>query len=63
VSVVCDKYENGFYICRTTGQSPEVDPCVLIKTNCEMTVGTEYKIKITGTKKHNLTGGIVWGKR
>jgi ribosomal protein S12 methylthiotransferase len=69
VSVVCDKYEDGFYICRTACQSPEVDPCVLIaavelvevdglSAADRMEVGAEYRVKITGVKKHNLTGVV-----
>jgi ribosomal protein S12 methylthiotransferase len=60
VSVVCDGAadERGRYVCRTEWQSPEVDPCVIV-SGVNLAAGGQYRVKITGVKKQNLTGVIV----
>ncbi len=42
VKVVCDEILDGASKCRTFGQSPEVDPCVIV--DGELEVGGEYDI-------------------
>jgi ribosomal protein S12 methylthiotransferase len=53
--------KHGNCICRTAGQSPEVDPCVLVPNTVGRfyEMGTEYTVRITGVQRQNLVGGAV----
>ena len=49
VRVICDEVVNGVARCRTTAQSPEVDPCVYvdqIEAATPFEVGHEYEIRL-----------------
>ncbi|MCQ2382814.1 MAG: radical SAM protein, partial [Clostridia bacterium] len=49
VNVICDAVVNGVARCRTSAQSPEVDPCIYINqtdTDEPFIVGHEYKIRL-----------------
>ncbi len=54
VAVVCDAVENGVARCRTFGQSPDVDPCVLVTG--DLVVGQEYVIVLLGAGN----GKLIW---
>ncbi len=45
--VIIDREDEDYYVGRTEYDSPEVDPEVLIKKNCKMTVGEFYNVLIT----------------
>lgn len=49
VRVVCDAVKDGIATCRTFGQSPDVDPCVLVEG--DLVVGQEYDI-VLGKDNH-----------
>lgn len=54
LKVLIDRHEEGYYIGRTEHDSPEVDPEVLIDSDCELKIGEFYQVKITGADDYDL---------
>ncbi|MBP5561649.1 MAG: 30S ribosomal protein S12 methylthiotransferase RimO [Muribaculaceae bacterium] len=54
--VIIDSEEDDYYVGRTEFDSPEVDPEVLIKKNCKLTIGNFYPVTITEALPFELMG-------
>ncbi len=54
--VVIDRREDGFFVGRTEYDSPEVDQEVLIPDSFNLSPGSFYEIKITGSTEFDLYG-------
>ncbi len=59
--VIIDSYnkERGIYEGRTQYDSPEVDPCVYVRSDKRLRKGKIYNVKITGTEFFDLEGHVV----
>lgn len=56
LDVIVDREEDDFYVGRTSFDSPEVDPEVLIFKNKILTVGDIYPVKIVDSQSFDLIG-------
>ena len=59
MNVIIDRLEGDYYIGRTEFDSPEVDPEVLIKADCEIKIGEFYDVHIDSADDFDLYGTIV----
>jgi len=59
LKVIVDRKEGEYFICRSEYSSPEVDPEVLVKADCELSIGEFYNVKITGSDEFDLYGEII----
>lgn len=57
--VIIDGTEGDMYVGRTQYDSPEVDPVVLIKSECQLKTGEFYDVKITSAMPFELMGEII----
>lgn len=55
------EFSNGqyFYVGRTFYMAPEIDGCVFISSQKELTVGSFYDVKITGAIDYDLFGEVI----
>ncbi|MEL6131767.1 MAG: 30S ribosomal protein S12 methylthiotransferase RimO [Bacteroidota bacterium] len=51
-----DREEDGYFVGRTEGDSPEVDNEVIIRTDTDLAVGEFYPIQITDAMEYDLMG-------
>jgi ribosomal protein S12 methylthiotransferase len=58
LNVLVDRKEDGCWIARTEGDSPEVDDEVLIKSSKPLKIGNFYEVKISGATEHDLIAEI-----
>lgn len=56
--VLIDREEDGYYVGRTQHDSPEVDNEVLISNDNDLTIGSFYKVKISGAEEFDLYGSV-----
>ena len=61
VHVLCDGIdeENGLYLCRTTGDAPEVDGCVCVSSEEPLYPGQFYDVLIEDSDLYDLYGTVV----
>ncbi len=55
--VICDGAdESGMLVCRSCGQSPEIDGAILVEGNPEAAMGRLFNVKITGSSEYDMRG-------
>ena len=61
VHVLCDGIdeENGLYLCRTTGDAPEVDGCVCVSSEEPLYPGQFYDVLVEDSDLYDLYGTVV----
>ena len=61
VHVLCDGIdeENGLYLCRTTGDAPEVDGCVCVSSEEPLYPGQFYDVRVEDSDLYDLYGTVV----
>lgn len=59
--VLCDGIdeENGLYLCRTTGDAPEVDGCVCVSSEEPLYPGQFYDVLVEDSDLYDLYGTVV----
>lgn len=56
--VIIDRLEGDYYVGRTEFDSPEVDPEVLVKADCELPIGEFVNVKITEADAFDIYGTV-----
>ena len=56
--VVADRFEDGILVCRSRGESPEVDGEILVK-GPECLVGSFFDVRITGADSYDLCAEVI----
>uniref|UniRef100_UPI004038646A 30S ribosomal protein S12 methylthiotransferase RimO n=1 Tax=Faecalibacterium prausnitzii TaxID=853 RepID=UPI004038646A len=61
VHILCDGIdeENGLYLCRTTGDAPEVDGCVCVSSEEPLYPGQFYDVLVEDSDLYDLYGTVV----
>ena len=61
VRVICDGIddESGLYLCRTTGDAPEVDGCVCVSSEEPLYPGQFYDVLVEDSDLYDLYGTVV----
>ena len=54
-----DRLEGDYYVGRTEFDSPEVDPEVLIKADCQLTPGNFVNVKVTEADAFDLYATVI----